>query len=145
MTAAPALIDDQALGAVLRGATPRSLRRRRLATTGYWYVRLCQAVLADAERPGTLLAPFSALPADQRQRAVAALIELPENIELLSLRMLGPVIGRLRQRHALNALGIEALAAAVVLDATVYLSAPSPLLESALAAEGRQVRRVSST
>jgi hypothetical protein len=140
-----ALIDDQALGAVLRGSTPRALRRRRLATTGYWYGRLCQAVLAAAERPGTLLAPFDALPPDQRERALAALVELPDEIELLSLRTLGPVIGRLRRRHALNALGSEALAAAVVLDAAVYLSTPSPLLEAALTAEERPVRHVPST
>lgn len=43
-----ALIDDQALGAVLRRQTPRSLRRRQLATTGHWYVRLCQAALEAA-------------------------------------------------------------------------------------------------
>lgn len=140
-----ALIDDQALGAMLRGSTPRPLRRRQLATTGYWYVRLCQAVLAAAERPGTRLAPFDALPPDQRDRAIAALVELPDEIELLSLRTLAPVIGRLRRSYALNALGIEALAAAVVLDAAVYLSAPSPLLEAALTAEGRPVRRVPST
>jgi hypothetical protein len=41
-----ALIDDRLLGAVLRGSTPRGLRRADFATTGYWYVRLCQAVLA---------------------------------------------------------------------------------------------------
>ena len=131
-----ALIDDQALSAVLRGSTPRPLRRKRLATTGYWYVRLCQAALGASERPGALLAPLQALPPKQRDRALAALLELPEEIELLGLRDLGPVIGRLRQRHALNVLAAEALAAAVVLDAAVYLSAPSPRLEQALQAEG---------
>ncbi|HVF76609.1 MAG TPA: hypothetical protein VM938_16350 [Acidimicrobiales bacterium] len=140
-----ALVDDQVLGAVLRGSTPRALRRRQLATTGYWYVRLCQAVLTAAERPGTLAAPFASLPAAQRRRAVAALVELPDEIELLSLRTLAPDIGMLRQRHALNVLGTEALAAAIALDATVYLSTPSPLLEQALAAEGRPVHHVPST
>jgi hypothetical protein len=136
-----ALIDDQILGAVLRGSTPRPLRRRQLATTGYWYVRLCQAVLSAADRPGALLAPFTTLPPQQRERALAALLELPEEIELISLRTLGPVIGHLRQRHNLNALASEALAAAVVLGAAVHLSAPSPLLERALQAEGRTVQR----
>jgi hypothetical protein len=135
-----ALIDDQALGAVLRGATPRPLRKHRLATTGYWYVRLCQAVLGASDRPGALLAPFAALPPDQRDRALAALLALPDDIELLSLRSLGPVIGGLRVRHALNVLAAEALAAAMVLDAVVYLSAPSPRLEHALREEGRTCR-----
>ena len=45
-----ALIDDQLLGQVLRGATPRSLAAAELYTTGYWYVRLCQAALGADER-----------------------------------------------------------------------------------------------
>ena len=81
-----ALIDDQVLGAVLRGSTPRSLRRADLATTGYWYVRLCQAVLGTADRPGVLSGPFIELPGGLRERAIAAVLELPEDIELLSLR-----------------------------------------------------------
>ena len=70
------------------------------------------------------------------------LLELPGTIGLLSLRELGPRIGRLCQRHDLNILGMEVLAAAVHLDAGVYLSAPSPRLEAALTAEGRPVSLV---
>lgn len=135
-----ALIDDQALGAVLRGSTPRPLRRRQLATTGYWYVRLCQAVLSATDRVGALSAPFANLPTERRARALAALLELPAAIELLSLRQLGPVIGQLRQQHSLNILGMEVLAAATLLDADVYLSVDSPRLEHALTLEGRQCR-----
>ena len=68
-----------------------------------------------------------------------ALLELPDSIGLLSLRELGPLIGRHRGRHDLNILGMEALAAAVHLEADVYLSAASPRLETALRAEGRRV------
>jgi hypothetical protein len=53
------------------------------------------------------------------------------------LRDLGPLIGRLRVRHNLNILGVEALAAASQLEAEVFLSAPSPRLIEALEAEGR--------
>jgi hypothetical protein len=63
---------------------------------------------------------------------LAAVLELPEEIGLLSLRELGPVIARLRARHQLNILGMEALAAAVQLDADVAVSARSPRLEEAL-------------
>jgi hypothetical protein len=126
-----ALIDDQVLGAVLRGRTPRGLRRFDLATTGCWYVRLCQAVLVTAGR-GPLSAPFADLPGALRERAVAAVLELPEEIALLSLRELAPDIGRLRRRHALNILGSEVLAAAVRLEAEVVLATPSPRLQSAL-------------
>jgi hypothetical protein len=138
-----ALIDDQLLGAVLRGSTPRSLRRFDLATTGYWYVRLCQAVLAADDRRGVLSAPFADLPEGLRPQAIAAALELPEAIDLLSLRQLAPDIGRLRQRHALNILGMEALAAALRLQAEVVLSTPSPRLEVALATEQRACRILS--
>lgn len=132
------LVDDQALSRVLRGADAPD-PGRPLFTTGSWYVRLCQAVLGAADRPGVLSAPFAALPPEHRDRALGALLELPETVGLVSLRELGPRIGRLRRRHDLNILGMEALAAAVHLDADVYLSATSPRLEAALAAEGRPV------
>jgi len=132
-----ALIDDQALGAVLRGDPPSLLAGRALATTGCWYVRLCQAVLAATERPGVLSRPFEELPEAHRRRAVETLVELPVQVELISLRQLGPAIGRLRQRHSLNLLAGEAVAAATHLGADVFLSAPSPMLEKALAIEGR--------
>ena len=140
------LVDDQLLSVVLRGQElPAPLGSDpTIATTGYWYVRLCQAVLGVADRPGTLSGPFTALPGDQREQALAAVLELPEEIGLVSLRELGPVIGRLRARHQLNILGAEALAAAVYLDATVALSARSPRLEGALSVEGMSFQVVAS-
>jgi hypothetical protein len=135
------LIDDQLLGAVLRGDRPPR-RRAQVFTTGYWYVRLCQAVLSASNRTGVLSAPFAALPAPARARATRRLLELPESIGLVSLRDLAPLIGELRQRHDLNILGMEALAASVHLEADVYLSAPSPRLQLAVNAEGRHVELV---
>ena len=135
-----ALIDDQLLGAVLRGRPPRVLASKELYTTGYWYVRLCQAVLGAQERTGVLSRPFVELPDDMRERALAAVLELPADIGLLSLRQLGPTIAQLRQRHQLNILSIEALAAATNLQANVHLSAPSPQLEQALRSVGLKVR-----
>jgi hypothetical protein len=137
------LVDDQFLGRILRGETPPQ-PDTPVFTTGYWYVRLCQAVLGAADRTGVLSAPFAALPVAVRQRAIDALLHLPEPIGLLSLRQLGPTIGRLRHRHDLNILATEALAAAADLHADVYLSAPSPKLERALRAEGRQVTVLAS-
>jgi len=132
------LVDDQLLSGILRGG-PAPKRRVPVFTTGYWYVRLCQAVLGAAGRTGVLSGPFAALPAAARERATQALLELPESVGLLSLRDLGPHIGQLRQSHDLNILGMEALAAAIHLEADVYLSAASPRLEAALKAEGRRV------
>jgi hypothetical protein len=132
------LIDDQLLGAVLRGSPPPQ-RDVPLYTTGYFYVRLCQAVLASSTAAGVLSSPFNSLPHELRERATSALLELPEDIGLVSLRELGPVIGQLRVRHDLNILGMEVLAAAVCLEADVYLSASSPRLEEALRRESRPV------
>ena len=135
------LIDDQLLGAVLRGSTPPR-RRADVFTTGYWYVRLCQAVLASNRHSGAPSAPFSALPGPTRDRAIQVLLELPDQIGLVSLRELAPVIGRLRNRHDLNVLGMEVLAAAVHLEADVYLSAASPRLQDALIRESRRAQIV---
>lgn len=133
------LIDDQHVSAVLRNEQPPEVAGTGdiLYTTGYWYVRLCQAVLGAADRPGVLSGPFELLPAEERSRAVAAVLELPEHIGLVSLRELAPVIGALRRSHQLNALSMEALAASVHLNANVLLSVASPRLQDALAAEGR--------
>ena len=135
-----ALIDDQLLGQVLRGKPPRSLASMELYTTGYWYVRLCQAVLSANERTGVLSRPFAELPPELREKATGAVLELPTDIGLISLRELAPNIARLRQHHQLNILGVEALAAATRLGAQVFLSAPSPLLESALRQENLLVK-----
>lgn len=131
------LIDDRWLGAVLRGDPPPR-PDADVFTTGYWYVRLCQAVLGAGARTGVLPSPFTALPADARARALRAVLELPEPVGLVSLRELAPLMGQLRH-HQLNVLGREALAAAVHLQAHVVLSAPSPRLEQALRQEGLDV------
>jgi hypothetical protein len=141
------LVDDQLLSVVLRGdELPVPLgSERTIATTGYWYVRLCQAVLGVTDRPGTLSGPFAALSISRREQALAAVLGLPDEIGLVSLRELGPLIGRLRARHQLNILSVEALAAAVYLNATVALSTRSPRLEDALRAEGVSFHVVAST
>ena len=132
------LVDDQILASLLRGDPPPR-PEEAVYTTGYWYVRLCQTVLSSPDRTGALSAPIAALPPATRSQALRALLELPTEIGLESLRILAPLIGQLRRRHRLNALGIEALAAAVHLQADVYLSVPSPRLEQALSTERRRV------
>ena len=129
------LIDDQMLGSFLRGGDPPR-PAEAVYTTGYWYVRLCQAVLGASGRDGALSRSFAVYPPEFRDLAIRRLLELPEEIGMESFRTLAPLMGELRRRHALNVLGTEALAAAVCLDADVFLSAPSPRLEQALRVEG---------
>lgn len=131
------LIDDQGLGRLLRGMRlPEVPAGSEVFTTGYWYVRLCQAVLADPGATGKLSRPFAELPESLRWRAMGAVVKLPDSIGLLSLRTLGPRIGQLRRHYPLNILSIEALAAAAKLDAHVLLSCSSPRLTDALEREG---------
>jgi hypothetical protein len=137
------IIDDRLLGAVLRGGAPPK-RRADVFTTGCFYVRLCQAVLSSSAK-GVLSIPLDALPPSTRDRALAALLQLPDEIGLVSLRELAPLIVQLRARHDLNNLGMEVLAAAVHLDAAVYLSAHSPRLEESLERESRRVQIVGWT
>lgn len=134
------LVDDQLLSLVLRGEQlPATLEAGgAIFTTGHWYVRLCQAALGASERSGVLSGPFAALPPGRREQALGALLQLPNEIGLVSLRTLGPVIAHLRSRHQLNILAMEALAAAVHLDSSVALSSRSPPLEQALEAECRR-------
>jgi hypothetical protein len=136
------LLDDQLLSNFLRGSAPPR-RRADVYTTGYWYVRLCQAVLGESGSRGVLSTPFMSLPPDHRERATRALMELPEDVGLVSLRSLAPLIGQLRRRYDLNILGMEVLSASIHLQAHVYLSAPSPRLQDALDREGRRVEVVS--
>lgn len=132
------LVDDRLLVDLLGGGDPPQ-PSEAVWTTGYWYVRLCRAVLDSSGPPGVLSTSFAALPEALHAQALGALLELPDEIGLASLRTLGPLIGQLSRRHRLNALGIEVLAAAVHLEADVYLSVPSPRLAEALRAEHRHV------
>ena len=137
------LIDDQILGSLLRGGDPPR-PAEAVYTTGYWYVRLCQAVLSASGRDGALSRSFGGYPRDFRDLAIQRLLELPDEIGMESLRTLAPLMGDLRRRHSLNVLGTEALAAAVHLNADVFLSAPSPRLEQALRVEGMYVEVIES-
>ena len=94
------LVDDRALSEILRG-------ERRIDgsvfTTGLWYLRLCQAVLTtNSPVQGSLSRPIAVLPPSVQQAAFAALMSLPEDIGLLSLRELGPTMAELRRKYRLN-------------------------------------------
>ena len=130
------LVDDRVLSGLLQGGPPPQ-PEEPVFTTGCWYVRLCQAALSSTVN-GALSGSFAELPPKLLPRALQALLELPDEIGLVSLRTLAPQIGQLRSRHRkLNLLSVEALAAALYLNADIYLLIPSPPLEEALAAEGR--------
>ena len=130
-------MDDRVLSAQLRGVGPAL--DGPIHTTGLWYVRLCQAVIRA--RGGSLSAPFADLPEPLAASALAAVLDLPPSIGLVSLRELGPTMAQLSTRHSLNLLAREALATALLLPAVIVLASTnvSPRLVAAAEAEGVDV------
>ncbi len=118
------LLDDHLLLRVLLGDEPAGLRPTgaTVATTGLWYHRLCRA-LANSTVIGSMSRRLGAVDDAVAADVLGAVIELPDTIELLSLRTLGWPMGELLRAGAhLNLLSLEALAAARHLAADVCLA-----------------------
>lgn len=119
-----ALIDDHLLLRVLLDDEPSALRPAgtRLATTGLWYHRLCRA-LADQAVIGAMSRRLGAVADEVAMATLAAVIDLPDTVELVSLRTLGwPMAQLVHARGRLNLLSLEALAAARHLTADICLA-----------------------
>jgi hypothetical protein len=119
------LVDDHLLLRILLEDEPPSLRPAgaRIATTGLWYHQLCRA-LAGGAVIGSMSSRLGAVDDTLVAEVLAAAIELPESVELVSLRTLGWPMGTLIHSGArLNLLSLEALAAARHLSAEVCLAA----------------------
>lgn len=119
-----ALIDDHLLLRILLGEEPPDLRSAGtvIATTGLWYHRLCRA-LAAQDVVGSMSRRLGAIDDDVATGVLASVIELPETVELVSLRALGwPMAEFLHAGGRLNLLSLEALAAARHLSAEICLA-----------------------
>lgn len=118
------VVDDHLLLAVLLGREPTTLRLSdaRIATTGLWYHRLCRAVI-DSTVVGSMSRRLSGLAPAAASAAIASVVRLPADIEMVSLRTLGwPMAEVLSGGLRLNLLSLEAVAAARVLDAEICLA-----------------------
>lgn len=91
-------------------------------TTGYWYLRLCQAVVRGAG--GSLSRPLLSLPPARRERVLRAVLDLPERVEILTWKVVAPMMANqlAGPGHGLNLLSREALAAASLLNAGVIMA-----------------------
>lgn len=125
------VLDDAALLAVLAQRAPDDLRAAAAGgdvfTTGSWYWRLSRA-LRDPSSTGALNRAFHQLNTAQQARVLAALDELPDGIGLLSRRLLIPIMTSLHVGRPVNLLTSEAVAAALVLDATITVTTTSELM-----------------
>ena len=127
------VIDDQLLLAVLSGSAPddmtAAVANGEVFTTGSWYYRLGRAVTVGIGT-GALSGRFQALDDSVRQRVLASLEDLPDQIGLLSLRVVVPVMQALAVTRPLNFLNAEALGAALLLDAAIAVTVDAPLLRA---------------
>jgi hypothetical protein len=125
------VVDDALLFAVLAETAPDDLQtavdQRELFTTGSWYWRLSRA-LHDPETAGALSRGMNSLTVDQQARVTDSVQRLPPQVGLLSLRELVPVMAALQVERRLNLLTAEAVAAAIVLDASIVVTTQSALL-----------------
>lgn len=118
------LIDDHLLLRVLLDDEPPALRPSgaAIASTGLWYHRLCRA-LADETVIGSMSRQLGEVDHAIASDVLGAVIDLPDTIQLVSLRTLGWPMGELIHAGArLNLLSLEALASARHLSAEVCLA-----------------------
>lgn len=87
---------------------------------------------------------MAGLPLPARQQAVAAIARLPDDVGLVSLREIVPVMAELSSVHRLNLLSLEALGAAVHLGATVLVAFENdgPSLRAAVTSAGLEYTTV---
>lgn len=137
------LLDDRLLIEELLVGIDRRRRRLELYTTTYWYYRACRAAVASGG--GHLSGPFVDLAQPEQERAILSLLELRDDVGLPDPRSIVPVMAEIARRHPqLNLLNLEAVAAARILLAEVWLSPPaaSGVLPGVLDAEGLTWRTV---
>lgn len=137
------LLDDRLLIEELLVGVDRGRRRIEVYTTAYWYYRACRAAIAGGG--GHLSGPFAGLTVPEQERAILSLLELRGDIGLPDPRSGVPTMAEIARRHPrLNVLNLEAVAAARILDAEVWLSLPaaSGVLPAVLDAESVTWRTV---
>lgn len=118
------LLDDRLLVAQLTGVNVLGRSRAKVHTTTYWYYRACRAAVLGAS--GQLSGPFESLDSADQSLAIAAMLQLPDQIGLPDPRPLVPVMVEVASRHSrLNLMNLEAVAAARHLGARVLLSPPA--------------------
>jgi hypothetical protein len=107
------------------------------ATTNLYYLRLCRSVVSA--RGGQLTGAWSPEP---RRALGRALVTLAADIEVVPMRMLAFPMAELADQHRLSALGAEAVAAALHLDAPlcVWAGDDGPAIRAAAAAKGADYR-----
>ena len=139
------VIDDALLLAVLAETASDDLQTAvnsgELFSTGSWYWRLSRA-LHDRASTGVLTRALDDLTREQQVRVIASVEHLPDEVGLLGFRELVPVMTAVDTNRRLNLLTAEAVAVAVVLDATIVVTTESALLNETCTRLGVDLRRI---
>jgi hypothetical protein len=109
------------------------------ATTNLYFHRLCRSVVAG--RGGALT---GWLPETQRRALGRSLLNLPEGIQVVPMRLLAYPMAELVSAHGVSTLGAEAIASAEHLSAPlcVWEGDDGPLIRSGAAAVGTPYRTI---
>lgn len=102
-------------------------------TTASWYYRVASAA-AQGSGDGSLSGRIAALDESARLAVRDRLARLPETIGLISPRTIVPIMAGLRTPRRLNYLSAEAVAVAILAEATVAVRTDGPLLRQACSA-----------
>jgi hypothetical protein len=139
-----AVLDDHLLRDLLADQASAELAalltRYEPATTNLYYLRLCRSVVSA--RGGRLTGSW---PVERRHALARSLVTLPETIEVVPLRSVAFSMAELIDAHPVSALGAEAVAAALQLQARlcVWAGDDGPGIRAAAAAAGVTYRTVS--
>ena len=132
------VIDDRLLFEVLAGTESAEFvayASGGIATTFSWFYRLSRAI-STGRLDGSLTREFASL-SDARRTYVHGLLEdLPDAIEMLHPRVLVPPMSAVAALISVNFLTAEAIAASIILEATIVLSTRSALMDRAAAMAG---------
>lgn len=138
-----ALLDDHLIRDLLSDDLSDDLARllddHEPATTNLYLYRLCKSVVSA---PGGALT--GSWPVEQRRQLGQRLVTLPDNIEVVPIRLLAYRMAEIIDAHRVSTLGAEAVAAAVHLSAPlcVWEGDDGPGIRAATAALDRTYRIV---
>jgi hypothetical protein len=125
------VVDDHLLLDLLTETHPAwladVLQQQTVYTTGSWYYRVALA-MRRGSGSGTMSSRLADLEPENQRRLLDKIGRLPDWIGLIGPRVLVPVMSDLSVRRQPNLLTAEALAVALVTDATICVTVDSPLL-----------------
>lgn len=128
------VVDDHLLLDLLsgtaRGWLAEEATSAAIYTTSSWYYRVASAA-EHGTGEGALSGRIASLPDDEQHLVRARLASLPESYGLIGPRTLVPVMAGLRTPKHVNYLAAEALALAVLTEATIAVRTDSPPLRDA--------------